>query len=1203
MGKKIILFSLSMLSVFALNAQNGRTFAVDFSSGSQIVDSRLETVPADVELVNGRYYRHLHFGSLPDYATRMQLEKEGISLLNFIAGTTYTASFRSDVKFPLSASYNVSGISRITAKSKMHSELSNALLNSDFPFYAIDGDRNIGITFTYYADIPHNVVLDSVYALPYKLSYHNGNSHRMTIWIPESEAAAFVDKPFVCAAELKDDAPQMDNNVGRTNHRDNWLAQDFPGGRMYNGAGVNVMLQDDGIIGPHIDYTGRLQNQYITFNSGDHGDHCAGIIMGGGNKDPLTRGMGWGADIHVYEAAPYQGYDSIYNHYFTNNILITSTSYSDGCNAGYTTLAQTLDQQIIDMPNLIHVFSAGNNGAADCGYGAGSTWGNVTGGHKHSKNSIAVGNLTHLDVLAASSSRGPAHDGRMKPEVCAVGTNVYSTSDVNDYVFKTGTSMSCPAVSGTFACLYQAYREINGTTPKSGLMKAILMNTCDDLGNAGPDYKFGYGRINGRKAIQPIEQNWFIIDSVGNSQTDVHTITVPANTGQLKVMIYWHDMPAAVNSTIALVNNLNMQVTAPSSTVYNPWILDYTPNASNLDAVAVRGVDIRNNHEQVTIDNPTPGTYSVSVNGAVVPMGPQTYYLVWYFEPAGELVLTYPNGAEGFVPAETEVIRWDAWGNTGTLTLEYTTDGTTWNPIASGIAAADRYYNWTVPAGMSGLCKVRITRSAVSDVSDVNFSIAQVPSGIYVAWSCPDSLCLKWTAVPGATGYDVFKLGSVYMDSIGSSPVDSFIVNGLNNYANTYWFSVRTIGPNQTVGRRAIAIEKLPGVLCAGPDASISSVSAPATDYYSCMSLVNVPVIAVISNPGTATVSNFPVSFSYDNGTPVTETFSGTLAPSGTATYTFTATVNIGAVGAHTLQVWCDLPNDIGSSNDTATSIINHLNSVAVTPAWLEDFESFPLCGTGSDCGATTCNMINGLTNIANGSGDDIDWRTAQGATPSSNTGPGTDYLPGSTTGNYLYLEASACFSQTSILMLPCIDLTVFSTPTFSFAYHMYGTDMGELHLDVYSNGAWTNDVWVQTGNQGNTWQLATVALNAYAGQVILMRFRGITGTNFTSDMAIDAIRLEDPTALGNTTSFTGLSVFPNPTEGVATVNISGLTESVVTADVYDVGGRLVRSAQHSVSGTATQFQVDLNGLATGTYFLKVHSGEMEETVRITKLD
>ncbi|HRD41087.1 MAG TPA: S8 family serine peptidase, partial [Bacteroidia bacterium] len=79
---------------------------------------------------------------------------------------------------------------------------------------------------------------------------------------------------------------------------------------------------------------------FLSTNSGDHGDHCAGTIMGAGNKDPLTRGMAWGSDIYVYEASPsYQGFDSINSHYGVYGIRIISTSYSDGCNAGYTTRA------------------------------------------------------------------------------------------------------------------------------------------------------------------------------------------------------------------------------------------------------------------------------------------------------------------------------------------------------------------------------------------------------------------------------------------------------------------------------------------------------------------------------------------------------------------------------------------------------------------------------------------------------------------------------------------------------------------------------------------------------------------------------------------------------------------------------------------------------------------------------------------------
>ncbi|TND08538.1 MAG: subtilisin-like serine protease [Bacteroidetes bacterium] len=433
--KKLILSFCCLSAVSFLHAQQTPVFELPFSSGTvrmEVSADPLKNMKAGpAELVNNRYYRYIRFAKLPSKENRTALEKSGIRLLHYIAANTYAASVAADAGMLGERKNDILGFYTIEPIYKMHRELSDAIAQSSFPAFAANSSGSIGITFTYYEDIPHQVVIDLLTAAKTEISYQNKNSHRITVWIRGENIPAFVGQSFVCAAELKDDQPVHDNNVGRTNHRDNWMAQDHSGGRYYNGSGVNVMLQDDGLIGPHIDYTGRLQQQYVTFNAGNHGDHCAGIIMGGGNRDPLTRGMGWGANLYVYEASPYQGFDSIYSHYNSNNIVITSTSYSDGCNAGYTTLAQTLDQQIYDMPNLIHVFSAGNAGTSDCSYGAGSGWGNVTGGHKHSKNSIAVGNLDYIDAIASSSSRGPVHDGRMKPEVCAVGTNVYSTVDEN----------------------------------------------------------------------------------------------------------------------------------------------------------------------------------------------------------------------------------------------------------------------------------------------------------------------------------------------------------------------------------------------------------------------------------------------------------------------------------------------------------------------------------------------------------------------------------------------------------------------------------------------------------------------------------------------------------------------------------------------------------------------------------------------------
>ena len=85
-----------------------------------------------------------------------------------------------------------------------------------------------------------------------------------------------------------------------------------------------------------------------------------------------------------------------------------------------------MDKDVRDNPALMHVFSAGNSNGSNCGYGAGSQWGNVTGGHKQGKNVVATANITYLDAIAPSSSRGPAADGRIKPDLAAVGTNVYS---------------------------------------------------------------------------------------------------------------------------------------------------------------------------------------------------------------------------------------------------------------------------------------------------------------------------------------------------------------------------------------------------------------------------------------------------------------------------------------------------------------------------------------------------------------------------------------------------------------------------------------------------------------------------------------------------------------------------------------------------------------------------------------------------------
>ncbi|MCI5056439.1 MAG: PKD domain-containing protein, partial [Flavobacteriales bacterium] len=296
----------------------------------------------------------------------------------------------------------------------------------------------------------------------------------------------------------------------------------------------------------------------------------------------------------------------------------------------------------------------------------------------------------------------------------------------------------------------------------------------------------------------------------------------------------------------------------------------------------------------------------------------------------------------------------------------------------------------------------------------------------------------------------------------------------------------------------------------------------------SCDNPVNYPVEIEIKNNGVSTMSNFTASYQLDNNPVVTETVNASISSGNTSNFAFTNTINISALGSYDLKVWINYSNDLNAFNDTIHEVLNVSNTGVLSIPHTLNVEGLSNCGTASDCAAEVCNTGTEWMNLDNGVDDDIDWRVNQGATPSQNTGPSVDYVPGTSSGKYLYLEASGtCDNQEAQLVSNCIDLTSVTSPSFSFAYHMLGTNMGELHLDIKIAGTWINDIISPiTGNQGNSWQVQTVNLNTYAGNMVNFRFRGITGTGFESDIAIDDMK------------FTGVSTAP-PTANHTTQGIS----------------------------------------------------------------
>lgn len=156
-----------------------------------------------------------------------------------------------------------------------------------------------------------------------------------------------------------------------------------------------------------------------------------------------------------------------------------------------------------------------------------------------------------------------------------------------------------------------------------------------------------------------------------------------------------------------------------------------------------------------------------------------------------------------------------------------------------------------------------------------------------------------------------------------------------------------------------------------------------------------------------------------------------------------------------------------------------------------------------------------GLGNWTNAtSGDDIDWTRDSGGTPSNSTGPST----GSNGSYYMYVEASGDGTgypnKTAALISPCFDISALTNPTFKFDYHMYGSQINNLKVEVSTNGgsSWTQ-IFTKSGNQGNNWLSESVDLNSYKGSNVSFRFTATTGSGssgWQSDIAIDQLKIEE---------------------------------------------------------------------------------------------
>lgn len=439
-------------------------------------------------------------------------------------------------------------------------------------------------------------------------------------------------------------------------------------------------LWDGGdVLAAHRELTGRVQLRNATGRVNDHATHLAGTLVARG-LDPKARGMAYGASLQVWDytndltelttAAPglllsvhaygprsgwvlnldRPGADLDQKWEWWGNTAVSNTE--DYLFGFYNAAARSIDRIAYQNPAYLMVRSADNK-RAETGPPPNTPYYlnnsnqqstlprsrnnayDVIPGEATAKNALTVGSAeVTLDsgnqlvslTSAPYSGWGPTDDGRIKPDLLGIGTNVYSTLSTNTLAYgpNTGTSMAAANVAGSLLLLQELNaRQTNGRFLRAATLRGLAIHTADRLTPAnGPDYRQGWGLLNTEAAAtvlrNPNQAHVLVEQRLIGGQS--WTLSVIAQGGEpLVVTLCWTDpegiveavTSAALNHrTLKLINDLDLRVTGSGQTS-QPFVL----NPDQPAATATQADNVRDNVEQVYIANPVAGqTYTIRIS-------------------------------------------------------------------------------------------------------------------------------------------------------------------------------------------------------------------------------------------------------------------------------------------------------------------------------------------------------------------------------------------------------------------------------------------------------------------------------------------------------------------------------------------------------------------------------------------------------------
>lgn len=395
------------------------------------------------------------------------------------------------------------------------------------------------------------------------------------------------------------------------------------------------------------------------------------------NAQLLMQDIGGTASTSVY----INDFAGTLNQAYAGGARIHNNSWGSSTAGQYNSNDSEADSTSWHNEDMLVVVSAGNDDPGPV----------QTGSPSNAKNVLSVAALGHAGstTVAGYSNRGPAADGRMKPDIAAPGSSVQSarntttTSAVPVYtspVAFSGTSMAAPTISGNAALVRQFFADgfyprgvktpADAYNPSGMVMKAVLLNGTNALGApAWPNANSGWGRAwldsnlwfqttltggDDSRRLRVFERT----QAAGMRTGDVEEYTI-ANVGagaEFRVTLTWFDPEAAGGVALTLINNLDLEVVAPNAQVYKGNV--FASGVSTTGGTA----DARDTVEQIRFTAPLAGSYTIRVKGTSVPGNgrPETGIQGYAVVASGAFAL--PNPAPAVAPTSVAVASNDTNG-------------------------------------------------------------------------------------------------------------------------------------------------------------------------------------------------------------------------------------------------------------------------------------------------------------------------------------------------------------------------------------------------------------------------------------------------------------------------------------------------------------------------------------------------------------